>query len=185
MRCRMSWTSPAYWPQVFREATGLSCGARWRSVSRHFSTRVYLPVRPIACARAITTSWQVVASVTPQTTLWTPSTQTLSSMLGHVREGQMCCVGPVIPKGSGGTGQLQRLWFLHFYCWWRVDKPGEMAIMGSGRSVQRVAQLLYYSNVSVISASQLHGLGCSTFCYIKWSYLNIANRTQLTTAYPK
>lgn len=38
---------------------------------------------PMACARAITTSWQVVASVTPQTTLWTPSTQTLSSMLGQ------------------------------------------------------------------------------------------------------
>ena len=47
VRCRISWTSPAYWPQVFRDTTGLSCGARWRSVSRHFSTRVYLPVRPV------------------------------------------------------------------------------------------------------------------------------------------
>lgn len=47
VRCRISCTSPAYWPQVFKEATGLSWGARWRSVSRHFSTRVYLPVRPV------------------------------------------------------------------------------------------------------------------------------------------
>ena len=46
VRCRMSCTSPAYWPQVFSEATGLSCGARKRSESRHFSIRVYLPVRP-------------------------------------------------------------------------------------------------------------------------------------------
>lgn len=38
---------------------------------------------PIAWARAITTSWQVVASVTPQTTRWMPSTQTLSSILGQ------------------------------------------------------------------------------------------------------
>lgn len=37
----------------------------------------------MACAKAITTSWQVVASVTPQTTRWTPSTQTFSSMLGQ------------------------------------------------------------------------------------------------------
>ena len=37
-------------------------------------------VLPMAWARAMTTSWQEVASVTPQTTLCTPSTQTFSSM---------------------------------------------------------------------------------------------------------
>ena len=40
----------------------------------------------------MTTSWQVVASVTPQTTLWTPSTQTLSSMMGQVSQVR-CCEG--------------------------------------------------------------------------------------------
>ena len=40
--------------------------------------RVHLP---IAWAKAMTTSWQVVTSVTPQTILWTPSTHTLSSMV--------------------------------------------------------------------------------------------------------
>lgn len=35
---------------------------------------------PIARAKAMTTSWQVVCSETPQTTLWIPSTQTFSSI---------------------------------------------------------------------------------------------------------
>ena len=68
---------------------------------------------PMACARAITTSWQVVASVTPQTTLWTPSTQTLSSMLGQKRCGRLWCVGLDIIEGSSGAGQLKPLWLLH------------------------------------------------------------------------
>lgn len=70
---------------------------------------------PMACAKAITTSWQVVASVTPQTTLWTPSTQTLSSMLGQKRWGfWLWCVGPDIIEGSSGAGQLKPLWLLHW-----------------------------------------------------------------------
>lgn len=68
----------------------------------------------MACARAITTSWQVVASVTPQTTLWTPSTQTLSSMLGQKRWGRLWCVCPDIIEGSSGAGQLKPLWLLHW-----------------------------------------------------------------------
>ena len=68
---------------------------------------------PMAWAKAITTSWQVVASVTPQTTLWTPSTQTLSSMLGQKREGRFWCVGPDIIEGSRGAGQLKSLWLLY------------------------------------------------------------------------
>lgn len=67
----------------------------------------------MACARAITTSWQVVASVTPQTTLWTPSTQTLSSMLGQKRGGQLWFVAPDIIEGSSGAGQRKSLWLLH------------------------------------------------------------------------
>lgn len=35
---------------------------------------------PIACAKAMTTSWHVVNSVTPHTMRCTPSTQTFSSM---------------------------------------------------------------------------------------------------------
>lgn len=46
VRWRMSCTSLAYWPHLFRDTTGFSFGARWRSVSRHFSIKVYLPVRP-------------------------------------------------------------------------------------------------------------------------------------------
>lgn len=61
----------------------------------------------MACARAITTSWQVVASVTPHTTLWTPSTQTLSSMLGQKRGGQLRFAGLDIVEDSGGAGQLR------------------------------------------------------------------------------
>lgn len=61
----------------------------------------------MACARAITTSWQVVASVTPHTTLWTPSTQTLSSMLGQKRGGQLRFAGPDIIEDSSGAGQLR------------------------------------------------------------------------------
>lgn len=34
----------------------------------------------MARAKAMTTSWQVVCSETPQTTLWIPSTQTFSSI---------------------------------------------------------------------------------------------------------
>lgn len=34
----------------------------------------------MARARAMTTSWQVVCSETPHTTLWIPSTQTFSSI---------------------------------------------------------------------------------------------------------
>lgn len=56
----------------------------------------------MACARAITTSWQVVASVTPQTTLWTPSTHTLSSMLGQKQGGRVLCAGPNITEGGNG-----------------------------------------------------------------------------------
>lgn len=56
----------------------------------------------MACARAITTSWQVVASVTPQTTLWTPSTHTLSSMLGQKQGGWVLRAGPNITEGGNG-----------------------------------------------------------------------------------
>lgn len=39
---------------------------------------IYLPS---ACAKAMTTSWHVVFSVTPQTMRWTPSTNTFTSIL--------------------------------------------------------------------------------------------------------
>lgn len=84
---------------------GFSLGASSRSLFRHFSINVNRPTFPVACAKANTTScgrikrysrivngnsnicakkiptWQVVVSVTPQTILWIPSTQTLSSMI--------------------------------------------------------------------------------------------------------
>ena len=44
---------------------------------------------PIARAKAMTTSWQVVCSETPQTTLWIPSTQTFSSI--PVAAGPQAC----------------------------------------------------------------------------------------------
>ena len=60
---------------------------------------------PIAWAKAITTSWQVVASVTPHTTLWTPSTQTLSSILGQKRGGEY--ISPNIIEGWSDVGQAE------------------------------------------------------------------------------
>lgn len=67
----------------------------------------------MACAKAITTSWQVVASVTPHTTRWTPSTQTLSSMLGQKWGGWLRCVGPNIIQGWNDAGWPKPLWLIH------------------------------------------------------------------------
>lgn len=53
VRRRMSCTSLAYWPHLFSDTMGFSCGARCRSVSRHFSMSVYLPVRPAGANAAV------------------------------------------------------------------------------------------------------------------------------------
>lgn len=50
------------------------------SLFLHFSIRVNLPVWFVATAKARTTSLHVVLALTPQTTLWIPSTQTFNSM---------------------------------------------------------------------------------------------------------
>lgn len=104
----------------YRPTTGLNANTFY--ISNTHKTNILKPwsrvigqSSPMAWARAMTTSWQVVASVTPHTTLWTPSTQTLSSMLGQVtqvrwprsgdpgqvqRGGLLRWVGPIIPGSS-------------------------------------------------------------------------------------
>lgn len=55
----------------------------------------------MARAKAMTTSWQVVCSETPQTTLWMPSTQTFSSI--PVAAGPQACwviVGQAACRGK-------------------------------------------------------------------------------------
>lgn len=54
----------------------------------------------MARARAMTTSWQVVCSETPQTTLWIPSTQTFSSIPE--------AAGLQAPWGIAGQGPCRR-----------------------------------------------------------------------------
>lgn len=53
---KMNLTSAAYSPHLCSTFNGHSAGVSGRSLSRHFSMRVNRPVRPIAWARAITTS---------------------------------------------------------------------------------------------------------------------------------
>lgn len=80
-RLKMNWTSEAYSPHLCSTLRGASEGASSLSLSLHLSTRVKRPVLPVAWASAMTTSWHVVASVTPQITRWMPSTQTFNSIL--------------------------------------------------------------------------------------------------------
>lgn len=80
VRLRTNWTSLANCPQVAWAPTGHSSGSSCRSFSLSRCTSTKRPVWPIAWASAMTTSWQVVCSETPQTTRWMPSTHTFSSM---------------------------------------------------------------------------------------------------------
>jgi hypothetical protein len=52
----MNLTSAAYSPHLVRILSGQSAGVSGRSLSRNFSSSVKRPVRPMAWARAITTS---------------------------------------------------------------------------------------------------------------------------------